>query len=98
MIDGQGQERPDELGTDPGHRRDREGNHGPRGQVHPWIRQGVRLRKGSHVAEGMLSNYSWHAASLKIKLKHPFVVMSPLFMLSSMHLKPLPELPLRKHC
>ena len=28
----------------------------------------VRLKKGSHVAEGMLSNYSWHAGSLKIKL------------------------------
>jgi len=28
----------------------------------------VRLRKGTHVAEGMLSNYSWHAGSLKIKL------------------------------
>ena len=28
----------------------------------------VRLRKGSHLAEGMLSNYSHHAGSLKIKL------------------------------
>ena len=28
----------------------------------------VRLRKGNHVAEGLMSNYSWHAGSLKIKL------------------------------
>jgi putative membrane-bound dehydrogenase-like protein len=28
----------------------------------------VRLSKGEHVMEGMLSNYSWHAGSLKIKL------------------------------
>ena len=28
----------------------------------------VRLRKGSNIAEGMLSNFSWHAGSLKIKL------------------------------
>jgi putative membrane-bound dehydrogenase-like protein len=28
----------------------------------------VRLIKGEHVAEGLLSNYSWHAGSLKIKL------------------------------
>ncbi|MFT4549316.1 MAG: putative membrane-bound dehydrogenase-like protein, partial [Verrucomicrobiales bacterium] len=28
----------------------------------------VRLRKGKHVAEGLMSNYSWHAGSLKIKL------------------------------
>lgn len=30
--------------------------------------QPVRLRKGNHVAEGMLSNFSWHAGSLKVKL------------------------------
>ena len=28
----------------------------------------VRLRKGTNIAEGMLSNFSWHAGSLKIKL------------------------------
>ncbi|HJO09407.1 MAG TPA: hypothetical protein QGH16_06120, partial [Verrucomicrobiota bacterium] len=28
----------------------------------------VRLRKGSNIAEGILSNFSWHAGSLKIKL------------------------------
>jgi putative heme-binding domain-containing protein len=28
----------------------------------------VRLSKGTNVAEGMLSNFSWHAGSLKIKL------------------------------
>lgn len=30
--------------------------------------QPVRLRKGNHVAEGMLSNFSWHAGNLKVKL------------------------------
>ncbi len=30
--------------------------------------QPVRLSKGEHVAEGFLSNFSWHAGSLKIKL------------------------------
>lgn len=28
----------------------------------------VRLRKGKHVAEGFLMNFSWHAGSLRIKL------------------------------
>ena len=28
----------------------------------------VRLKKGQHVIEGLLSNYSWHAGSLKVKL------------------------------
>lgn len=30
--------------------------------------QPVRLTKGKHVVEGLLSNYSWHAGSLKVKL------------------------------
>ena len=28
----------------------------------------VRLTKGKHVAEGLMTNYSWHAGSLKVKL------------------------------
>ena len=40
----------------------------PDAKLAPGFDKPVRLRKGSHVAEGMLSNYSHHAGSLKIKL------------------------------
>ena len=30
--------------------------------------QPVRLTAGAHVAEGLLSNFSWHAGSLKLKV------------------------------
>ena len=40
----------------------------PGAQLAQGFDKPVRLQKGRHVAEGFLSNYSWHAGSLKIKL------------------------------
>lgn len=30
--------------------------------------QPIRIKSGAHVAEGLMTNYSWHAGSLKVKL------------------------------